>query len=1239
MRDKDYSTLPTSERSFLLSALLPALSKILVDPNGRAATYIRSAVASVSSGGDEDGDGGNKEGKKKRKRKDGKTAVAEKSSDSINVIDIKSTTTTKQSKKKKKQQDLPPTRTTPSAIMPSPTCHVPPQNADVVSVSSSQSSLSSETHTTIRNAALQLLEQLTLQLLLAAPPSSSSLLESHRYDRKVSSNVDVSLFRMHAPSIISIAIHVMVEDIESNALLANNGLLVRILRGYYKTPALFAMMEGNGGSGGGGGGGGKEVTKTLRECQALLDFAVDCYKRLGGVGHGKKKKGTNCTHTTKGSDTMSETSLFAVGCSSGDVSMPALGKKPTKKVTTPIKEGQSIMTLMPEKKDVGVAVMTATSQPKILSASDTSNRATTTTRASIVVESSQSYRLLSEMPLTAMLLFYLFPNKLASKNNMSNLLPAMMDLLKVQTITTSSLPSTRPGGGSDAVTTGALATTPSLSTPQVVSSNKGKGGSSSSKQPSLIAPTAAAVSAAAAIKITATTTPASSSTAHASTPPSATIVTTGATTALATPKKDEQSSSLRELQVQQQLVACQVKIVSFITHLLLLLMPSSQQNNNSHSTIATAAETTLKLFEESCATCVLQLLRRMSSSWILLSRNSAASTTLVATATGSHDGDSQNLHLQHHAIHMRKELMVNTRHLLSTKYRRGFYRHVDAMLDERLLIGSINAMLIGHGIGGETLAVMMLSGGLDLGGDGEGLIGRGGDGKHINIMAGGDRGATCAAVEGVTTFASLQPLGYSILAEFITQIRTKLTPAQLSRTIRIFSRLLHCDLTAGFFDASRIIAQSGLPNFTSPYSDMQIAAAKLLVHLPEIIFHNHDPNPQVGRDLLFRILRSCVSKLEVVSSWIPDLLNAVVQNKDEFEQVGGDGTDFTSSSSPLTIILNVQLLIRPIINGMKTLFWCISSYSHQREKDRQRSSLAGEEQFPLPPQFALLGNSMHDNSKFFNEELNSGMTKMTIGERALVEDYVRVGMPCLRIFRINVRDELGKHQPWISPASSVDDEKRKINPGLREILESFAVSLTSLESYNFRVVIANNLPYLLHQMDVEEDNIAMFSHLLVTTGKSVSYEFVEVVLDYLMVHIGGLGEYEKDAISSTSSSTSMSISDDSHMGGNTRRPNITKAKLLPPPVLTKRAQNLSKLFQLVFSSLIKYPRNENAFLPHLQKLVKECVQRSMEECPSQSMMGGVCRVCYIIEDDLIWPGPYLDILRQLFRTISGKFDT
>lgn len=163
--------------------------------------------------------------------------------------------------------------------------------------------------------------------------------------------------------------------------------------------------------------------------------------------------------------------------------------------------------------------------------------------------------------------------------------------------------------------------------------------------------------------------------------------------------------------------------------------------------------------------------------------------------------------------------------------------------------------------------------------------------------------------------------------------------------------------------------------------------------------------------------------------------------------------------------------------------------------------------------------------------------------------------------------------------------------------------------------------------------MVLFSHLMITTGKAVSYEFLEVVLEYLMVHVGELGEYEMTAVKETPSSTSTFAL--SQVEGNARRFINTKAN--SSPVLTKRAQYLSKLFQLAFSSLLKYPRNENAFLPYLKKMVKECVQRAMGDCPSQSIMGRVCRVGHEIID-LTWPGPYLNILRILFRTISGKFD-
>jgi hypothetical protein len=789
----------------------------------------------------------------------------------------------------------------------------------------------------------------------------------------------------------------------------------------------------------------------------------------------------------------------------------------------------------------------------------------------ISIESYRSYRLLHEIPLTIMMLLRLYPLKLANKYNMSSLIQAMMGFLLSQSTALSC-----SFGCVDGMTV--MAREKGLSSKRIATSVR-------DGAPPCI-----------------------------STPPSAHTVTT--------PTKENRSlSSLHQLQMHQlPLVSCQVKIVSFNTQLLLLLAPSSRSGCSSPLllTVAVAAEATLKSFEDSCATCVLQLLR-CTSSWLTIGGNDDSSMATTA---------QKRRHL-HRVIQLRMELLANTRHLLLTRHRRGFFRHVDAMLDERLLIGSNNARLSTRIVDGSAVAAM-LRGGFDLSGNSNNdvdLLGMGG-GLHTTSFSG-----------AFLSFASLQPLGYYVLAEFITQIRTKLSAAQLSRTIRIFSRVLHNDLNLD-------VSGNTEPNFLFPYSTMQISAAKLLLHLPEIIFHNRDPNPQVGRDLIFRILRSCVHKLEVVQSWIPGLMHVIAnfkyRKKESHGHADGNGIEVNLSSLQLTIISNLQHLLRPIFHGMKTLFWCISSYSHQRDKERQRSSLAGEESIPLPAHYAVLGSSNLDNANFLNEELNSGNVKMTTGERELIEEFFRVGMPCLRIFRIDVGEEMDR---LLQP---LDDETRHLNknggynglsedektcPGHREVLESFAVSFTSLESYNFRIVISSNLSFLQSQYDIEEDIMVLFSHLMITTGKAVSYEFLEVVLEYLMVHVGELGEYEMTAVKETPSSTSTFAL--SQVEGNARRFINTKAN--SSPVLTKRAQYLSKLFQLAFSSLLKYPRNENAFLPYLKKMVKECVQRAMGDCPSQSIMGRVCRVGHEIID-LTWPGPYLNILRILFRTISGKFD-
>eukprot|EP00934_Nitzschia_sp_Nitz4_P007582 Nitzschia sp. Nitz4//scaffold38_size140716//13247//26980//NITZ4_003128-RA/size140716-augustus-gene-0.132-mRNA-1//-1//CDS//3329550021//7572//frame0 len=85
-------------------------------------------------------------------------------------------------------------------------------------------------------------------------------------------------------------------------------------------------------------------------------------------------------------------------------------------------------------------------------------------------------------------------------------------------------------------------------------------------------------------------------------------------------------------------------------------------------------------------------------------------------------------------ISTRKELLVATRHLLNSEFRNGFYRHVDALLDERVLLGS-----------------------------------------HLRS----------------SEQTVLRPLGYTTLSDLVHHARSKLSLGQISRVVSIFSRVLH----------------------------------------------------------------------------------------------------------------------------------------------------------------------------------------------------------------------------------------------------------------------------------------------------------------------------------------------------------------------------------------------------------------------------------------------------------------
>ena len=868
---------------------------------------------------------------------------------------------------------------------------------------------------------------------------------------------------------------VLLNDYEENAMVAS-GMIFHLFKSF-----RVAMVGGDNKAGtsissvAGAPGGGGEV-------QRFLDFVGECYRGLA-VGKGNVVvrnfdfSGMMMGDAPAASTTAASISPAVSAIVGGTPAMAAVVKKELPATTTATNATTATATAKDSTAATPMAGITS-----ISASAPTSSLSSPTPiqqqQHPTMLKSNASFRVLTECPLTVMLLFQLYPKFL--KTNIPILIPLMMDALKL----CPPPPPSRPGSSSEGTTQQGVSPASTLLGVPPSPLDATCGTPSSSSPP----------------KITAT--PNNESGAPTPIAPDSTKSKGDSITG----KNDQSSSSSSDYDTiirlyhtrARELVAAQVKTLSFLTY---LLRGFTDQ---------------MRPYEELMAQNVVSLMRNCPRD----------------------------------AVSTRKELLVATRHILATDFRRGFFRHVDAMLDERILVGTL---------------------------------------RHSSASSSAEQ-------------ASLRPLGYSTLADLVHHVRRQLTPAQLSRVVRIFSRVLH--------DVSMAMPLS-----------MQITSVRLLLHLVDQIFTNKDPNPQVGRDLLVRIFNTLIQKFVTVKDRAEDLMEAVKKelkeqmgkddNADPFEKriKRGDFISFTgfdagleddymvegnNQNSPSAMLRDVQLLLRPMVQGMKTLIWCINSYSHQREKERQRATKEGEQPFPLPA-FATSKD---------NDEVSSAILKMTQGERELVHQLIISGLPCLRLFRLSVEKD---------PSTLENDAKSKsllsapAPPRHREMLEAFAASFTVLESYNFRRTMAPNLPFILDEMDKDKDVIAFLKHLLLASGKAVSYEFCEILVIFLMTNISGLGEYETQTQVLQHNSLIETGSDESTLAS-------------PPTTFSKRAHNLFALFNLIFSSLNKFPKNEVALRPYLQKLISECLRRSTE-------------------GPMYGPGPYMNMLRSLFRTMSGgKFE-
>lgn len=487
-------------------------------------------------------------------------------------------------------------------------------------------------------------------------------------------------------------------------------------------------------------------------------------------------------------------------------------------------------------------------------------------------------------------------------------------------------------------------------------------------------------------------------------------------------------------------------------------------------------------------------------------------------------------------VSTRKELLVATKQFLASDFRTGFFRHVDSLLDEKVLMGSH------HRYSEQTV---------------------------------------------------LRPLGYAALSDLVQHIRATLTMPQVSRVVSTFSRVLH---------------DSSLPVAT------QYASVRTLMSVVDAAYHNRERNPQLGRDMLVRVLRTLVEKMSALHATAADGLPAgaildgdgrLEENADRPARNGSDRDGLAMQQDPANVhkshspfeskdelLRDQKNIVRAIVVGAKTLIWYINNYRIQRENEKIENA-----------------QQPHVGA---NEEVYSGLSKITNTEQALIDKYIVLGFPCLRILqREGLEDNESKSKAEAIPSERSGSEQ------YRDTLTYFAAAFTTLDGHDLRRTLGRRLEIFVDAIKDEPAAIIVPRHLL-SANSATSFEFCSMMLGFLVERMDHLVLGKERNIFFISRT-----SDDDNNGKDrlkTLRETIAKREALENDEMMKLSDSYLQLFERILKSLSSYPENERALRPHLKKIVSTCLRSSLEKTDFKA-------------------DNYCMLLRYVFRSISaGKFE-
>ncbi|KAG9303929.1 hypothetical protein G9A89_005839 [Geosiphon pyriformis] len=427
----------------------------------------------------------------------------------------------------------------------------------------------------------------------------------------------------------------------------------------------------------------------------------------------------------------------------------------------------------------------------------------------------------------------------------------------------------------------------------------------------------------------------------------------------------------------------------------------------------------------------------------------------------------------------RKELLVATRHILSTEFRSCFVSKIDILLKEKVLVGT-----------------------------------------------------------GITSYETLRPLAYSMLADLVHTVRNELTVEQLAQTIYIYSINLH-DPTLH-------------PNIQTMCSRLLLLMIDCSINVPSetqskvynyinffVYLFNEDIRSNelflIERELLIRLLDTFCRKFVSLNHLFPDLIRQLQKKKNPTLPPGAKWEEFdfeqlrpiATSVSPLPYqdpsydpLNDRRTLLKNLVQGLRNVLMALKTCNPR----------------PPPNEDSQIWNAVARG--FSHDEVANFMTLFREGVRSF--DFYTIDNDGNSIIKSNEKGGTSEFLNRMGPHTKTE----------REALESFASIFAQVDPAIFQEIFGSQMEYLFEQ-SLRNTSLLQIPQFFLA-NETISESFAGILFRFLVDRLDKLGG--------------------------------------PDPIY---ASVMLRLFKLAFMAVTLFPTvNERVLHPHLSKIIMTSIKLS-----------------------------------------------